>query len=519
MNKVRILWTDDEIDLLKPHILFLQEKGYKVITASNGQDAIRLSKESRFDVIFLDEHMPGLSGLETLEVIKKDDPTVPVVIITKSEEENIMDQAIGSKIADYLIKPVNPKQILLSIKKILDNKRLVSQKITQSYQTAFRDLGILINEAGTFSHWIEIYKRLVFWDIEMEESGAREMREVLRLQHAEANKGFVRFIKGNYAGWFDSEGKDKPLLSTGIIRQYLLPLLDQGKKVVFLLIDNMRYDQWRVIYSLIQEYYLLDSEELYYSILPTATQYARNAIFAGLMPKEISELFQVLWVDEEEETSKNLHEEALLKKQFSRLGKNIAFRYDKVNNLAVGNKLLDTVKDMLSFDLSVVVYNFVDILSHARTEIDVIREIANDEAAYRSITRSWFVHSPLYELVKSLSRMGIYLVITTDHGSVRVQNPVRVIGDKQTSTNLRYKQGRNLNYNPKEVFEIKDPAQVHLPRVNVSTKYIFAGYNDFFAYPNNFNYYVGYYKNTFQHGGISMEEMLIPVTILAPKPR
>ncbi len=517
MNKIKILWTDDEIDLLKPHLLFLQEKGYEVHTASNGMDALTMTSATHYDIIFLDEHMPGLSGLETLDAIKRINPAIPVVIITKSEEEDIMDEAIGSKISDYLNKPVHPKPILMIIKKILYNKRLVSQKITSSYHSGFGEIRSLISQASSWSDWTDIYRRLVHWDLLMEESDMPEMKDILRQQQTDANTDFMRFVKSQYKSWFTSNKTERPLLSTGIIRQYLLPLIDKFNNTVFLLIDNLRFDQWKVLFSLLQDYYMLEKEDLYYSILPTATQYARNAIFAGLMPKEISEMMSGMWVEEEEEISKNLFEEELLKKQLQRLGRNLSFKYEKVNTLGAGKKLLDNVKDMLDFKLGVIVYNFVDILSHARTDMDMIRELANDEAAYRSLTRSWFIHSPLFEILKELSRMNVMLMVTTDHGSIRVQNPLRVVGDRQTSTNLRYKQGRNLNYNPREVFEITDPYSVHLPKMNVTTKYIFAGNDDFFAYPNNFNHYVGLYKNTFQHGGISMEEMLVPVSVLIPK--
>ena len=515
MKSVRILWTDDEIDLLKPHILFLKEKGFEVLTASNGDDAIEMVDEQEFDLIFLDENMPGLSGLQTLTIIKEKKPSVPVIMITKSEEEDIMDEAIGSKIADYLIKPVNPKQILLSIKKNLDTKRLLSEKALSGYQSEFGKIGMQISDANSFKDWAELYKKLVYWELELEQNEESEMQEVFHMQKADANNGFARFIKKNYETWF-KDAEEKPMMSPNLFKDRIFPMLDKGEKVFVLVIDNFRYDQWKLIEPLISDYFTVDTEELYCSILPTATQYARNAIFAGLMPYEIDKLYPQFWLNDDEEGGKNMKEAELFETQIQRFSKKYKFFYEKVSHLKTGEKLVDNIKDLLNNQLNLLVYNYIDMLSHARTEIEMIRELANDEPAYRSLTLSWFKHSPLFSLIKELQKENVKLIITTDHGTVRVQNPVKVIGDKNTSTNLRYKNGRNLNYNPKEVYEIRDPQKVHLPKSNISTSYIFATNNDFLAYPNNYNYYVSYYKDTFQHGGVSLEEMIIPFIKLKP---
>lgn len=517
MKKVKILWTDDEIDVLKPHILFLEEKGFLVMTANSGDDAISKVKIDNFDIIFLDEHMPGLSGLETLEIIKGLTPSTPVIMITKSEEEDIMDEAIGSKIADYLIKPVNPKQILLSIKKNLQLKELVSRKTTASYQTQFGELGNLINRAMTFDDWVEIYKALVYWELELEVSNQGGMKEVLKMQSIEANSEFSKYIKNNYKRWFQPSVSETPRLSQNLFKESVFPFIKEGRQVVFIVVDNLRLDQLQALYPYLSEYFTVEKEELYCSILPTATQYARNAIFAGLMPMEIKKHFPDLWKEEDEEGSKNMHEEELLRLQLKRLGKEIPMKYVKISNLSAGKKLVENARDILNYPLSVLVYNFVDILSHARTEMEMIKELASDESAYRSLTLSWFLHSTLYDLLKELSGKDITLVLTTDHGSIRVQQPVKVVGDRMTTTNLRYKMGKNLNYDAREVFEINNPSEIHLPQANVSSKYIFADTQNFFAYPNRFNHYVGYYKNTFQHGGISMEEMMVPLLTLGPR--
>ena len=517
MRKIRILWIDDEIDLLRPHIIFLQEKGYEVATAYNGTDAIEMVKEGHFDIIFLDENMPGLSGLETLGQIKIIEANVPVVMITKSEEENIMDEAVGSKIADYLIKPVNPNQILLSLKKNIDKRRLVTQQTNSAYQSEFSQIGVRINERLNYHEWIDVYKKLVFWELELSSSGDSTMDEVLMMQKNDANMAFFKFIRDNYLGWFSQQVGKRPLLSPDLFRHKVFPLLDQREKVFVLVVDNLRYDQWRILSQGISDFYRIDDEDLYFSILPTATMYARNAIFSGLMPSEIEKLFPDLWADDDSEGNKNQHEEELLRKQMIRSGRKEKLFFDKISGIKSEKRIVENLKGILENDLSVMVFNFVDMISHARTEMDMIRELARDEKAYRSLTLSWFRHSTLFELLVNLADKNVKIIITTDHGAIRVNSPVKVIGDRETNTNLRYKLGRNLNYPSKQVFEVMNPRTAYLPSRNVSTSYIFARCDDFFAYPNNFNYYATYYKNTFQHGGISMEEMIIPVVTLVPK--
>jgi len=519
MENIKILWVDDEIDLLKPHILFLEQKGYTVETTNNGADAIDLVKDKYFDIVFLDENMPGISGLETLTRIKTTDPSLPVIMITKSEEESIMEEAIGSKISDYLIKPVNPKQILLSIIKNLDKHRLISETTQSNYQMEFRNIGMRLGDRLDAGEWIELYKTLVYWETELDLLSDEQMREIFNMQKKEANQLFCNFVSDNYIDWVNNNDEDTPVMSHTLFRKKIAPILNEknSKPLFLLVIDNLRFDQWKVLKPKLENLYRIEEEELYYSILPTATQYSRNAIFAGLMPSEIEKRFPKMWKNDEDEGGKNLYEKEFFADLLKRTGYNGKFSYNKITNLNAGKKLSENFNNLLNNDLNVIVYNFVDMLSHARTEMEIIKELADDESAYRSLTSTWFDHSTLLEIIEKIAEENCKLIITTDHGTVRVKDPSKVIGDRNTNTNLRYKQGRNLNYNKKEVFEIHRPEDAFLPRTNVSTSFIFAKEDMFFAYPNNFNYYVNYYKDTFQHGGISLEEMLIPIIVLNPK--
>lgn len=516
MRKIRILWTDDEVEALKPHIFFLEEKGYEIDTCSNGNDTIDLVKLNRYDLIFLDENMPGLSGIETLKLIKEVRTDIPVVMITKSDEEELMEAAIGSEIADYLIKPVKPKQVLLAIKKILDQRRLITEKTTTDYRQEFGRISNMISVASTFSDWTELYKKLVFWESELEKSTDPGMSEILKLQENEANNSFSRFMMANYLGWLKKDNKNAPVLSNSLFEKKIFPNVHDKKPLFFILIDNMRYDQWRTIAAELSGIYRVTEEDIYYSILPTATQFSRNSIFAGLMPSVIAESMPQFWINDDEEEGKNTFEEELFKSQLTRKGLKYKWSYSKISSGSEGKKVNERVRNMLENDINILVYNFVDMLSHARTEVGVIRDLANDEPAYRSLTRSWFIHSSLFELLKILASHQVKVIFSTDHGTIRVQNPVKIIGDRKTSSNLRYKMGRNLDYDPRKVFEIVNPEKAMLPKTNISSRYIFALNKDYLVYQNNYNHYAGYYKDTFQHGGISMQEVMLPVAVLEP---
>ncbi len=517
MQRYNILWADDEIDLLKPHILFLNNKGYDVTPVNSGADAIDRFENSYFDIVFLDENMPGMSGLETLGLIKANKPNVPVVMITKSEEEHIMEEAIGSKIADYLIKPLNPNQILMSVKKILDNKRLVTEKINLNYQQDFRNLSMAFNDRIDHLEWTEIYKKLVYWELQIDNTENKSMAEVLENQKEEANSNFAKFVLDNYEDWLNDPDSPKPLLSHQLMKKRVFPQIRDDRPLFMIVIDNLRYDQWKVIEPVVLNYFNVDEEELYYSILPTTTAYARNSIFSGMLPLEMAKFHPDIWIGEDIEEGKNKHEEEFLARQIAKLRLDIKHSYHKVIHANQGKHVVDNIHNLMGNDLNVIVYNFVDMLSHARTDMQMIRELAHDESAYRSITNSWFIHSPLLEAMKKISDKGGRMIITTDHGTIRVKRPFKIVGDKKTNTNLRYKQGKNLGYDGKNIFAVKHPESFHLPKVNVSTSYVFAMEDNFFAYPNNYNYYVNYYRDTFQHGGVSLEEMIIPIISLTSR--
>ncbi|MDX2002615.1 MAG: bifunctional response regulator/alkaline phosphatase family protein [Chitinophagales bacterium] len=518
MNKINILWADDEIEMLKPQILFLEQKGYQVTPVSNGRDAIERCREEEVDIVFLDESMPGMSGLETLAEIKTINAGLPVVMITKNEAEDIMEEAIGSQITDYLIKPVNPNQVLLTLKRIIDNKRLVSAKTSSDYQKEFQKIFSTIQDNLDFRQWSDLYKKLIYWELELSKSDAGGMKDVLTMQKQEANVEFNKFVTKNYLRWLDSDDKSTPVMSHTLMEKKIFPYMSKTVPTFLIVIDNLRLDQWKVIQPIIAESFRMVEDDTYYSILPTATQYCRNALFAGLLPLEIEEDFPKEWKNDEEEGGKNLHEELFMKSLFKRSFKDeIRSSYVKVTNNRDGKALEDEIHNYLSYDFVAIVYNFVDMLSHARTEMEVLKELAGDEAAYRSLALSWFEHSPLHNALKKLAGKNVNIIFTTDHGSIRVNTPSKCVADRATTTNIRYKNGKNLNFEPKDVFEIRNPHDAFLPKPHVSSTYIFAKEDKYFVYPNNYNHFVNFFRDTFQHGGISLEEIVIPFAVYSAK--
>ncbi len=516
MEKKHILWVDDEIENLKPHIIFLENRNYEVSTCSNGICALERIKENRYDLIFLDENMPGMSGIEVLSKIKAIRPAIPVVMITKSEEESIMEDAIGSKIDDYLIKPVNPNQILLCLKKNLEEKKILDKKVSMDYQREFRFLGMEISGRQlNYDEWIELYKRIVYWETHLQNSSDSGLKDILSMQKEEANIVFSRYYIDNYRYWLRADTSDKPVFSHTLLRHKVFPVAEQNQITFLIVIDNLRYDQWIILKPEIEKLFHVDKDEMFYSIIPSVTQYSRNAIFSGMLPSEIQKRYPDLWVEDEDEFTKNYFEKELFSEQLKRLGKNYKFSFHKILTHQAGKKLAEQISNLMTNKLNVIIYNFVDMISHARTDMEVIRGLADDEAAYRSLTLSWFLHSTLYDIMKYLSEKKVAIVLTTDHGSVQIKNPIKIIGDRETNTNIRFKYGKNLNFESKNVFEVTNPSEIYLPKPNISTTYAFCKIYDYFVYPNNYNHFVKYFNKTFQHGGISVEEILIPVILLS----
>lgn len=514
MQQYKILWADDEIELLMPHIIFLESRGYKVIPVNSGNDALDEVEQQYFDIIFLDENMPGISGIETLREIKLTYPNIPVVMITKNEEENIMEDAIGSQISDYLIKPLNSNQILLSVKRLLDKKRIVTERINLSYQKNFTDVRIEIADAEGCEEWIAIYRKLIHWELLIDKTNDKEMAEILKSQKAEANQRFANFIQSVYKGWINSY--QNPLLSHQVFREKVFPALAQSN-VFLIVIDNLRLDQWEIIEPEIAQFFEIEGKETYFSILPTTTNYARNALFSGLMPADIENEHPHLWIKENEEGSKNKFESELLAAQLMRHNVKVKYNYRKITNTKEAKQTEHKLDELFGASLNVLVYNFVDMLSHARTDMQMIRELAPNESAYRALTKTWFIHSSLFQVLKKLALNNVKVMITTDHGTILVKTPEKIKADRNTNNNLRFKIGKNLEFNPKSVFHMHRPELFKLPKLNLTSSYIFALEGSFFVYANNFNHYANYYQNTFQHGGISMEEMMIPFITLKRK--
>lgn len=513
---IKILWIDDEIELLKPHVMFLEKKGYETQMINNAIDALEIIPHENFDAVLIDENMPGMGGLEALQKIKEIKPQLPIVMITKNEEEHIMEEAIGAHIADYLIKPVNPNQILLSLKKILDRNKIITEKAVGNYQQEFRNIAMDIMNARDYEDWKDIYKKLVFWELELENITDNQMSSILQNQKQEANIGFFKFIERNYYDWMQTD--EKPVLSDQVFKEWVKPHLSIDRNTLLIMVDNLRYDQWKAIEPLFSEFYNIEKEQMYYSILPSATQYARNAFFAGMMPAEIEKRFPNEWKNDNEEGNKNQFEKEFLLDQMKRLGlSQLSLQYFKVLNTDFEKKILDDFHQYKNKNLTVIVYNFIDILSHAKTDNRIVSQLIRDDKTYRSITKNWFENSYLLQIVKKAQEEGMKVLLTTDHGTIFVRKPSQVVGDRETSTNIRYKMGRKLVYDEDDVFVIDKAEDFHLPRVNVSSKYIFAKEDIFLAFPKNYNHYVNYYKETYQHGGISMEEMIIPFVTLSPK--
>ena len=515
-----LMLIDDEPAQCRLIAALAAREGWRTILARDSETAIAMlgtRQGMQLGAIILDQWVPGDEACTLIAELKARRPALPILMLTTSASPLLAVEAMRAGATDYLIKPVNPNQVLLTLKKIIDSRRLVSEATTQAYQQDFRNLFVALTSNPNHEEWKELYRRLVYWELEMARSNSDEMMEVLQSQKSEANTAFFKYVSKNYEKWIKGS-VDAPLFSHQLMKAKVAPYLEPGRPTFLIVIDNLRFDQWKAIQPIVNESFRTVEEDLFYSILPTATQYSRNALFAGMLPAEIAKKFPNEWKNDDEEGGKNLHEAHFLKAQMkaSHMG-DLRTHYIKITNNEDGKSLEDNIHNYLQNDLTVVVYNFVDMLSHARTEMEVLKELASDEVSYRSLTVSWFEHSPLYRALKRIADKDIQVIITTDHGTVRVQKPSKCVGDRQTTTNLRYKHGRNLQYEDRDVLAFRDPSQAGLPRPNVSSTFIFAKEDVFLCYPNNYNHYVNYYRNTFQHGGISLEEMLVPVVRLVSK--
>ena len=515
--RFKIIWVDDEIELLRPHILFLQEHGYSVTPVTNAADAIAMLPGEAFDLMLLDEQMAGMDGLTALQEIKTLRPSLPVVMVTKSEEIALMEEAISARIDDFLTKPVNPSQVLLTCKKLLESRQITGQRFSRDYATEFSQISRRLLEPLEWHDWIDIYLRLTEWDIELDRHPELDFRQTLMDQRRECNAEFAKFIEREYPKWLFSE--NRPVLSVDLVHKFVVPHLQKQQRTVFLVIDNLRLDQWLTIEPLLYEFFDIE-KEYYYSILPTATPYSRNAIFAGLFPAEIEKQHPELWQSgDDNETSLNRYERQLLDLQLLRekIVLKPDLKYVKILDANEAHNTERQISSLADLPLMALVVNFVDILAHSRSDSQVLREIIPDEAAYRSLTRSWFVHSYLFRILKELAARGNTVVLTSDHGSLRGLRGAKVIGDRETSTNLRYKYGRNLKCDHKYAIYVKDPATYRLPQRSLNTNYIIAKEDYYFVYPTNYHHYLNYYRDSLQHGGVSLEEMILAVATLKPK--
>jgi len=513
----RIMWVDDEIELLRPHIMFLEEKGYEVTPVSSGEQAVELAARNRFDAVLLDEMMPGMGGLETLEKIKEADPGIPVIMITKSEEEELMDEAIGKRIDDYLTKPVNPSQIFMACKRLLDARKIREERVVKEYVPEFNQLVRLSSSGLDHEGWARAYARIADWELRLDEVGDEGLLQSHLDQKRELSIEFCRFVENSYADWV--HGEDRPLLSVDIFERFAAPLVARGRRVYFIVIDCMRLDQWLCLEPILSPYYDI-SRHLYYSILPTATPYSRNAIFSGLFPRDLAQKYPEKWEsDNAADRGRNRYERELLELQMARLGLKVrpGLKYFKVYNVDEGNSVRKQVSTLSSVPLVAMVFNFLDILAHGRSESEILQELAPDEGGFRSLMKSWFTHSSLFEILKSLSQEDADVIITTDHGSILGRRAALVKGDRDTSTNLRYKFGNNISCDEKQAVDVRDPATFRLPDEGFNTNYLLAKEDYYFVYPTRFHEFERHYKGSFQHGGISMEEMIVPCAVLTPK--
>jgi CheY-like chemotaxis protein len=514
----KILWVDDEIELLKSQILLLQNKGFIVIPAASGEEALAKVKEHDFDLVLLDEMMPGMDGLATLAALRQLRPELSAIMATKNEKEELVEQALGQKIDDFLLKPLNPAQVLASCRRVLESRHLVEGQASREYLTQLNNLRNFDYPSLDWQGWCRHYQMLTEWDLRLSELPDQGLHQSHEDITKEANLEFGRFIEENYIHWL--HGSSRPILSTDLVERYLLPIMKNNQKCLLLILDCMRLDQWLLLEPYLKEWFDIKRDH-YYSILPTATPYSRNSIFSGLYPSQLAKNYPQYWEKggHAGEASLNRHEHKLLELQLQRLKvpHPADFRYSKIYNIDEGHELKKVFGSWQNVPLAAVVVNFMDILVHSRAESLVLQEIAPDEKAFRSLTRTWFANSDVLNILQQAARQKRQVIVTTDHGSLQGRRATIIQAGRDTSANLRYKSGTNISCDPRQVLWIKKPLEYMLPEDFTGLQYLVAKEDYYLVYPTKYEEYRKRYEGTFQHGGISMEEMILPVCRLTPK--
>jgi DNA-binding response OmpR family regulator len=513
----KILWIDDEIEALRPHILYLNEKSYDVTPVSNGDDAISMIKTFRYDVILLDQMMPGQDGMSVLARVRELDSTIPLIMVTQCREDELINEALGKRISDFLVKPIGGAQIASTLKRVLDQTKIIEEQVPHKYTEDFNQIRLIKDSAPDWRNWAEIYLKLVEWDLEFDLLGETGLEETHLEQKKECNALFSDYVAENYTRWI--RGEDAPVLSVDVLDRFVIPHLRKNKQVYFIVVDCLRLDHWLAIEPLLQPYYYID-QSCYYSILPSATLYSRNALFSGLFPLELSEKFPQYWLENSEnQTSTNRFEKQLLQSKLRNAGLRLkpGLRYFKIFDAKGGNEYIRQVSSFERISLSALIVNFIDILTHQRSQLDVLQQIAPDESAFRSLAKSWFAHSALFEILKIISPRDAVVVLTTDHGSVLGNRPTKAFGNRQTSTSLRFKVGTDLACDEGQAVYIKQPNSYKLPAESSNKNYIIAKDDYYFVYPNQFHEYTRQFRGGFQHGGISMGELIVPVVTMTSR--
>jgi CheY-like chemotaxis protein len=513
----RILWVDDEVDSFEPHLGFLRQRGYVVDTSTNGDDALAFARDQRYDLVLLDEQMPGRRGLDVLGELRREAPHARVVMVTKSEEDRTLVEAIGRRVDEYLVKPASPRQVLSVVTRLLEGQQLQQQRAAQDFAGRFAILSRLRDEAHTWQDFFALYDELTSWELRLEEAGESGLVDSVEALMLDVRREFGSFVTRSYGGWTSERDENRPPLSVDVVEKYVVPLIEPNKPLLFMVIDCMRLDQWRVIRPLLASDFDI-AEELYCGILPTATPYARNAIFSGDYPDTIARHNPDWWGTDE--GSLNAFEDRLLREQLRRLvGRDVPVHYEKVFTDSESEELIARVRGaMRGNGVIATVFNFVDLLTHGRSESAILMEVARDVSALRALTRQWFERSAAYRVLREALARRIPVVLTTDHGSIHCERPVTIYARRDATANLRYKFGLDLRAEDSSaVFGMKDERALRFPPGKMATNYLLALEDYFFVYPTKLREYQARYRGSFLHGGVSPDEMILPVATLTPR--